>query len=231
LRVGILGGAFNPPHIGHLVCAQEALVQLELEKVVFMPVGQAPHRELEDDPGPEARLEMVELTVADDERFAVSRAELDRSGPSYTADTLRELREKAPDDEVFLILGGDQAAALSTWHEPETVLSLATVAVVERINWSRNAIGIKVGRLPGAERIRYLDMPVMQVSSSSIRRRVAEGLPIRYLVPDKVASYIGTKGLYGASRTAKTENSKTSAKTENSKTSAKTENSTKAALA
>jgi nicotinate-nucleotide adenylyltransferase len=202
LRVGILGGAFNPPHVGHLICAQEALVQLELEKVVFMPVGQAPHRELQGDPGAEARLEMVELAVADDGRFAVSRAELDRSGPSYTADTLRELREKGPDDELFLILGGDQAAALPSWHEPETVLSLATVAVVERTNWSRNAIGIKVGRLPGAERIRYLDMPMMQVSSSNIRRRVGEGLPIRYLVPDKVANYIGTNDLYGVAKAA-----------------------------
>jgi nicotinate-nucleotide adenylyltransferase len=196
LRVGILGGAFNPPHIGHLVCAQEAVVQLKVEKMVFMPVGQAPHRQLEDDPGPEARLEMVELAVGDDARFAVSRAELDRSGPSYTADTLRELHDKAPDDELFLILGGDQAAALPSWHEPEAVLSLATVVVVERTNWSRNAIGIKIGRLPGAERIRYLDMPVMQVSSSAIRRRVADGRPIRYLVPDKVANYIGSNDLY-----------------------------------
>jgi nicotinate-nucleotide adenylyltransferase len=202
LRVGILGGAFNPPHVGHLVCAQEALVQLELEKVVFMPVGQAPHRELEGDPGAEARLEMVELAVAEDDRFSVSRAELERSGPSYTVDTLRELSEKAPGDELFLILGGDQAAALPTWHEPEAVLSLATVAVVERTNWSRNAIGIKVGRLPGAERIRYLEMPVMQVSSSAIRRRVAEGLPIRYLVPDGVASHIESKELYGAAKAA-----------------------------
>jgi nicotinate-nucleotide adenylyltransferase len=202
LRVGILGGAFNPPHIGHLVCAQEAHVQLELEKVVFMPFGQAPHREVEADPGAEARLELVELAVGDDARFASSRLEIDRSGPSYTADTLRELREKEPDDELFLILGGDQAAALPRWHEPETVLSLATVAVVERTNWSRNAIGITLGRLPGAERIRYLDMPIMQVSSSTVRRRVAAGQPIRYLVPDKVASYIGENDLYGAAKAA-----------------------------
>ena len=201
MRVGILGGAFNPPHVGHLVCGQEALVQLELEKVVFMPAGQPPHRELEGDPGAEARLEMVELATGDDARFAISRTELDRPGPSYTADTLRELREKATDDELFLILGGDQAAALPRWHEPQTVLSLATVAVVERTNWSRNAIGITIGRLPGAERIRYLDMPMMQISSSSIRRRVAEGKPIRYLVPDRVASYIGANGLYGAAKT------------------------------
>jgi nicotinate-nucleotide adenylyltransferase len=200
LRVGILGGAFNPPHVGHLVCAQEALVQLGLEKVVFMPVGQAPHRELSDDPGAEARLEMVELAAGDDARFEISRTEVDREGPSYTADTLRELRSRSPDDELFLILGGDQAAALPDWHEPEAVLSLATVAVVERTNWSRNAIGIKIGRLRGAERIRYLDMPIMQVSSSAIRRRVAAGLPIRYLVPDRVASHIEANGLYAPPR-------------------------------
>jgi nicotinate-nucleotide adenylyltransferase len=199
LRIGILGGAFNPPHIGHLVCAQEAFVQLELDRVLFVPAGQPPHRELEADPGSEVRLEMVERTIADDERFAASRVELDREGPSYTSDTLRAMREASPGDELFLILGGDQAATLPTWHEPEEVLSLATVAVVERSNWSRQAIGIKIGRLRGVERIRYLDMPLIQISSSAIRRRAAEGRPIRYFVQDKVASYIEANGLYGAS--------------------------------
>jgi nicotinate-nucleotide adenylyltransferase len=201
LRVGILGGAFNPPHIGHLVCAQEALTQLELERVVFMPTGIPPHRELEDDPGAEARLELVELAIAGDERFAVSRMELDRSGPSYTADTLEQLAGESPDDELFLILGGDQAATLATWHEPEKVLERATVVVFERVHWGRNAIGIKIGRLPGAQRVRYLDMPLIQVSSSAIRRRVRESRPIRYLVPDKVADYISSHALYGAGRT------------------------------
>jgi nicotinate-nucleotide adenylyltransferase len=198
LRVGILGGAFNPPHIGHLVCAQEALIQLELERVLFVPVGEAPHRELETDPGPEARLEMVELAIAGDPRFATSRIEIDRDGPSYTVDTLRELGASAPDDELFLILGGDQAAALPQWHEPERVLELAQVAVAERTNWSRSAVGIKVGRLKGAERIRYLDMPIMQVSSTSLRRRIGAGRPIRYLVPDGVADHIASNDLYRA---------------------------------
>ena len=199
MRVGILGGAFNPPHTGHLVCAQEALTQLELDKVLFVPVGEAPHRSLEGDPGAEERLEMVELAIADDERFEASRAEIDRDGPSYTSDTLRGLHEAMPDDELFLILGGDQAATLASWHEPEAVLELATVAVVERISWSKHAIGIKVGRLRGGRAIRYLDMPIIQISSSSIRRRAAAGQPIRYLVPDKVAAYIESNGLYGAS--------------------------------
>jgi nicotinate-nucleotide adenylyltransferase len=163
-----------------------------------MPVGLAPHRELQGDPGPEARIEMATLAVADDERFEVSRAEVDREGPSYTADTVRELGAASPDDELFVILGGDQAARLATWHEPEAVLSLATVVVAERSTWSRNAIQIKVGRLEGARRIRYLDMPIMEVSSSAIRRRVGERRPIRYLVPDGVAAYIAEHGLYGA---------------------------------
>jgi nicotinate-nucleotide adenylyltransferase len=203
LRVGILGGAFNPPHIGHLVCAQEAFVQLELDRVLFVPVGVPPHRELDYDPGAEVRLELVERAVADDERFEASRIELDREGPSYTADTLAQLAAESPDDERFLILGGDQAAALASWHEPEQVLEGATVVVFERVNWGRNAIVIKIGRLPGAARVRYLDMPLMQVSSSSIRRRVREGLPIRYLVHEKVASFIEEKGLYTGQESAK----------------------------
>ena len=173
-------------------------MQLELDRVLFVPVGEAPHREIVGDPGAEARLEMVELAVGDDERFEASRMELDRKGPSYTSDTLAELREASPDDELFLILGGDQAAALPTWHEPEKVLELATVAVFERASWGRNAIVIKIGRLPGARDIRYLDMPLIQVSSSGIRRRVREGAPIRYLVPDRVAGYIEERALYGA---------------------------------
>jgi nicotinate-nucleotide adenylyltransferase len=202
LRIGILGGAFNPPHIGHLVCAQEAFVQLELDKVVFVPTGQAPHREIEEDPGAEARFEMCEAAIDGDERFEASRVELEREGPSYTADTLRGLHESGPDDELFLLLGGDQAASLASWHEPEQVLELATLGVVERVGYTRSTIAIQVGRLKGADRVRYLDMPVMQVSSTSVRRRVAAGLPIRYLVPERVVDYIESNGLYGASTPA-----------------------------
>lgn len=201
-RIGILGGAFNPPHIGHLVAAQEALVQLELERVLFVPVGQAPHRELRPDPGAEARAALVEAAIAGDERFELSRIELEREGPSYTADTLRVLREQRPDDEFFLLLGGDQAATLESWHEPEQVLELATLVVFKRGSWSRNPIGIKLGRLRGAERVRYLEMPAIEVSSSLIRRRVGAGQPVRYLVPDAVAEAIEAQDLYGAAEAA-----------------------------
>jgi nicotinate-nucleotide adenylyltransferase len=195
LRLGILGGAFNPPHIGHLVCAQEALVQLELDRVLFVPFGQPPHRQLEQDPGPDARVEMCERAIADDERFELSRLEVDRDGPSYTVDTLREL---SGSDELFLILGGDQAANLRSWHEPEEVLTLATVAAVARTGFSRNGISVTLGGLRGAERMRFFEMPRIEVSSSLIRRRASEAKPIRYLVTDPVAGYIAEHGLYGA---------------------------------
>jgi nicotinate-nucleotide adenylyltransferase len=196
LRIGVFGGAFNPPHLGHLVCAQEVLLQLELERVLFVPVGEAPHREIDNDPGPEARLEMVELATAGDERFAVSRVEVDREGPSYTSDTLELLQGESPGDELFLILGGDQAAALPSWHEPEKVLERATVAAVERVGWSRSAVGIKLSRLRGSDRVRHLDMLMIQISSTGVRRRVREGRPIRYLVPPAVEDYIGSHELY-----------------------------------
>ena len=196
LRVGILGGAFNPPHIGHLVCAQEALVQLELDTRRVHPRRRAPHREIQVDPGPEARLRDGRARGRGRRALRGSRIEMDRDGPSYTLDTLEELAKESPKDGLFLILGGDQAAALATWHEPEKVLERATVAVFERRTWGRNAIRIKIGRMPGAGRVRYLDMPLIQVSSSAIRRRVREGVPIRYLVLDKVADYIASHELY-----------------------------------
>jgi nicotinate-nucleotide adenylyltransferase len=204
VRVGIYGGVFNPPHHGHLVAAQEAHSQLELDVVLWVPVGDAPHRAIEEDPGAEARFEMVELTIADDERFQISRIELDREGPSYTVDTLRELRERGPDDELFLILGGDQAAALASWREPGEVLALATIAVFERATTSFNSIGITLSRLPGADKLRLLQMPRIDISSTMVRRRAAAGKPIRYLVPDKVAHFIGAQSLYGSSPPAAT---------------------------
>jgi nicotinate-nucleotide adenylyltransferase len=198
VRVGIYGGVFNPPHHGHLVAAQEAYSQLGLDVVVWVPVGDAPHREIESDPGADARFEMVELATSADERFRVSRIEIEREGPSYTVDTLRELREREPEDELFLILGGDQALALPTWHEPEQVLELATLGVFERGSSTRNAIQITIRRLVGADRVRFLEMPRIDISSTMVRRRAATGKPIRYLVPDKVANHIGAQSLYGA---------------------------------
>ena len=196
MRIGVFGGAFNPPHVGHLACAQEAHAQLELDVVVWVPVGRAPHREIPQDPGPEARFEMCEYATAADERFGLSRIEIDREGPSYTADTLRELRERSAEDELVLILGGDQAAALSAWHEPDKVMRLATIAVAERAGADRAHVEAAIG---GRADLRFFDLPRIDVSSTMVRERAALGRPIRYLVPDKVANFIGAQSLYGAS--------------------------------
>jgi nicotinate-nucleotide adenylyltransferase len=177
-------------------------VQLELDVVVFVPVGRAPHRTIEQDPGAEARFTMCEYATSGDDRFAVSRIEIDREGLSYTVETLRAIRASSPDDELFLILGGDQAAALPAWHDPPGVLGLATVAVVERAEHRRAEIAERVRSICGDDRAVFFDMPRVDVSSTLVRERAASGLPIRYLVPDKVANYIGAQSLYGSATPA-----------------------------
>lgn len=189
-------------HIGHLICGQEALLQLGLDRVLLIPAGQAPHKPLEEDPGAEHRLELCRLAVADDPRFEVSDIEVRRAGPSYTVDTLAELNSSEPDSELFLIVGGDVAAGLPTWHEPERVLSLATLAVAKRRGTPRESIDSALAGLQGGERTEFFRMPGIEVSSTEIRHRVQEQEPIRYLVPDRVASYIDEHRLYGGRTTS-----------------------------
>jgi nicotinate-nucleotide adenylyltransferase len=195
-RVGILGGTFNPPHLGHLICAQEAHAQLELDVVLLMPVSAPPHKALEDDPGPAERLELCRRAVAGDPRFEVSDLEVARGGPSYTVDTLAQLHEREPGSELTWILGGDMAASLPAWREPERVLAQARLAVALRAEPGRADIERVVEGLGGSRGVVFLDMPRVDISSSLIRRRVAAGLPIRYLVPDGVAERLEERGLY-----------------------------------
>jgi nicotinate-nucleotide adenylyltransferase len=145
---------------------------------------------------------MAEMTVGGDERFRVSRIELEREGPSWTVDTLRQLRERSPDDELFLILGGDQAVALPRWKEPHQVVELAAIAVFERAEERREEIAARLQDLPVDERIHFLDMPRIDISSTLVRERAAAGRPISYLVTDKVANFIGEQSLYNASKPA-----------------------------
>ncbi len=196
MRIGVLGGTFNPPHLGHLVCAQEAYVQLELNRVMLIPAGIPPHKPLEDEPGTEHRLELCRLAVNGDPRFLVSDMELVRDGPSYTLDTLSKLHSNGPDNEFFLILGGDIAAGLPEWHQPERVLSLATVAVATRPGTSRQSVNEALDRLDGRNRARFFRMPRIGISSTFVRQRVKADQPIRYLVRDSVADYIAREGLY-----------------------------------
>jgi nicotinate-nucleotide adenylyltransferase len=197
VRVGLLGGTFNPPHIGHLVCAQEAWAQLGLDRVLLVPVHTPPHKEAVDDPGVEARVRLCELAVDGDERLAVSRVDADVSGASFTVDTLGRLHERHPEQQLTFIVGGDMAHSLPSWREPEAILDLAELGIAEREELRRADIGERLAGLRGVpERLRFFDMPRIDVSSSAVRRRVAAGRPIRYLVPDAVADAIERGGMY-----------------------------------
>jgi nicotinate-nucleotide adenylyltransferase len=195
--VGILGGTFNPPHLGHLVCAQEAYLQLELDRVMLMPARIPPHKPVEYEPGVQHRLALCRQAVHGDHRFTVSDLELSRPGPSFMVDTLEQLNSEAPNNELVLIVGGDVAAGLPQWREPERVLALATLAVAKRRGTARASVDAALESLSGGERARFFRMPQIGVSSTIVRGRVRAGQPIRYIVPDPVREYIERHGLYG----------------------------------
>jgi nicotinate-nucleotide adenylyltransferase len=196
-RLGILGGTFNPPHLGHLLIAQEAYDQVGLDEVLFMPVATPPHKDAAGDPGPDARLAMVTTAIDGDARFATCDLEIRRGGPSYTVDTLRALHATFPGAELTFIVGGDMASSLPTWREPTEVVALARLAVAEREGTRRADILERLATITGAvERVEFFDLPRIDFSSSLVRRRVAAGRPITYLVPERVAEYIAQHGLY-----------------------------------
>jgi nicotinate-nucleotide adenylyltransferase len=195
-ELGLLGGTFNPPHIGHLVMAREALDQLGLERVVLMPVAQPPHKEAPADPGAEVRLELCRLATAGAERVGVCDLEIERGGASYTVDTLRALHDREPEHALTFIVGGDMAYSLPSWREPEAVLGLARLAVAERDGLRREDIAQRLELLHSGDRVTFFDMPRIDLSSSAIRARVAAGRPIRYLVTDPVIEAIRSRRLY-----------------------------------
>ncbi len=193
MRLGLLGGTFNPPHIGHLVCAQEASSQLELDRVLLIPVHEPPHKGIESDPGLEHRVELCRLAL--EEGLDLSLVDAEVPGPSYTVDTLRRLHERCPGDDLTFLVGGDMALSLPTWREPAGILQLAELGVAEREGVRRADI---LDRLSGfdVQRVQFFDMPRLDISSSLIRRLVAAGRPIRHLVPEPVRQYIEREGLY-----------------------------------
>jgi nicotinate-nucleotide adenylyltransferase len=195
-EIGILGGTFNPPHIGHLVMVQEALDQLDLDRVLLMPVARPPHKEALADPGADVRLELCRLAVAGEERVEVSALEIERGGASYTGDTLRALHDRDPEHALTFIVGGDMAYSLPSWREPQAVLDLARLAVAERDGLRRDDIARRLEPLHSGDRVVFFDMPRIDLSSSAVRERVAAGRPIRYLVPDPVVDAIRERSLY-----------------------------------
>jgi nicotinate-nucleotide adenylyltransferase len=176
------------------VLAHEAASQLGLERVLLVPAGEAPHRRIEPEPGPEVRLEMVQLAAADDALLEASDLEVGRDGPSYTFRTLELLHEARPGDELTFLMGADVAASLESWRRPERVLELARIGVAARPGTELDEAEAAIERL-GAE-AEVIRMPELGVSSTRIRRRIARGRPVRYLVPDRIAELIETRGLY-----------------------------------
>jgi nicotinate-nucleotide adenylyltransferase len=219
-RIGILGGSFNPPHLGHRELARHAGEQLGLERVLLMPAHVAPHKSDAADPGPEHRLEMCRLLIGDTPGLSVCALEIDRGGASYTVDTLEALHASHPDAELTFIVGADTASTLPAWHEPARLIELAGLAVAARAGSTRQDVLDRVasvgnssgGASPaapllaadllrgdqhnGPRSVRFLEMPVMDVSSSMARERAARGLPIDEIVGPAVARYIGERGLY-----------------------------------
>jgi nicotinate-nucleotide adenylyltransferase len=193
--VGILGGAFNPPHIGHLVLAQEAICALDLDELILIPTGEAPHKRIEPEPGAAVRLELAEAAVAGLEGIRVSDVEVAREGPSYAYRTLELLVDELPGSQLTFVMGADVAAGLEGWRRPERVLELARIAVARRPGAGRESVDAALQRL-GAEAALELEIPQLGVSSTMVRERVAAGRPLRWLVPDGVAALIGERGLY-----------------------------------
>jgi nicotinate-nucleotide adenylyltransferase len=195
--IGVLGSAFNPPHLGHLALAQEALWQLDLDEVILVPTGEAPHKRIADDPGREQRLAMTRLAAADDSRFSVSTVEVERDGPSYTYETLELLARERADRELVFVMGADAAVGLESWREPQRVVELARLAVARRSGVSDAEVGAVMRSLGVAGgRATMLEMPQFGVSSSAVRERAAAGRPLRYLVPESVARFIEEKDIY-----------------------------------
>ena len=197
--VGILGGTFDPIHIGHLAAAEEVREALGLERILFVPAGIPPHKPDRVITVPEHRLAMVELGIADNPAFAVSRVELDRTGPSYTIDTLQALA--VPVDgrvpELTLILSAESFRGLPSWHEPERLFALARLAIVPRGGLAPPGKRWVEEHFPGIDpRVVALDAPRLRLSATDIRARVAAGRSIRYLVPDAVIRYIEDHDLY-----------------------------------
>jgi nicotinate-nucleotide adenylyltransferase len=198
-RLGVLGGTFDPPHYGHLSLADTARVQLRLERVLFAPAGQPPHKP-KDRPSPVAqRVALLEAALADagEPAFFLSRVDLDRPGPHYTVDALTALREAYPAAQVWFLIGSDSLADLPRWRDPARIIALARLAVLARPGSAPDFDQLSAAVPHLRQRVDWLSGPPLDLSSSALRARVHQGLPLRYLVPPSVEAYVHEHGLYG----------------------------------
>ena len=195
MRLGIFGGTFDPPHIGHLVLAETVRDALSLDEVRFIPAADPPHKDVSTlSPGP-VRAELVSYAIAGHEGFRLDKRELARPGVSYTVDTLRELKSELPDADLFFLMGADSLQDLPTWREPGEIAQLARLAVVRRVGDSLDIPPSLADELAG--RVEVVDCPLIELSASDIRQRVRDGLSIRYRVPRAVEIVLAERGLYG----------------------------------
>ena len=199
--VGIMGGTFDPVHIGHLAAAEEARDALGLDRILFVPAGIPPHKPERAITGPGHRVAMLELAIATNDAFELSRIELERPGLSFTLDTVEQLaaeaRRAGSEPDLTVILSAESFRGLPTWHQPERLLALARIAVVPRGGFPPPGRAWLKQHFPGCEaRVSFLDAPHLRLSATDIRGRVAAGRSIRYLVPDAVIAYIEDHGLY-----------------------------------
>jgi nicotinate-nucleotide adenylyltransferase len=194
--LGVMGGTFDPIHLGHLAIAEEAREALGLDSILFVPAGRPPHKRAQDVSPAEDRVAMVRIAIEDNPAFELSRIEVDRDGPSYTVGTLEELALETG-AELTLILSAETFVQLPTWHEPARLFAAASMAVVPRDGYPVPDPSWLEEAFPGREdRVTYLDGPRLGLSSTSIRARVAAGRSIRYLVPPAVEAYIADHSLY-----------------------------------
>jgi len=193
-RLGIFGGTFDPPHVGHVAVAEDVARYLELDRLIWVPAGDPPHKPEQPLSPAGLRLEMTRAAVADRPRFEVSEIELLRAGPSYTVDTLGAFRADYPSARLFLVLGADQVRTLATgWREPATILELATLALMDRLG--EDAVEISPD-LPGMERAVHVPVRRVDVSSTEVRTRFAAGRDVSALVPPGVLAVMEREGLY-----------------------------------
>jgi len=196
-RCGILGGTFDPIHYAHLAIAEQAREQLGLEKVLFVPAAEPVHKSATTVSEAEHRLAMVELAVADNPNFMLSRIEVERGGPSYSVDTLEQLAVEDPERGYVFIMSAEAARVLPNWRSPNRILELAQVCVVPRLGYAPPDRNWLAEQFPGqAQRFIFVDVPALGHSASDIRTRVSNGRSIRYLVPPPVEDYIVQHGLY-----------------------------------
>ncbi|MBT1017717.1 nicotinate-nucleotide adenylyltransferase [Canibacter sp. lx-72] len=193
-RIGVMGGTFDPIHHGHLVAASEVAKSFELDRVIFVPTGQPWYKRAVSDA--EHRYLMTVIATASNPMFTVSRVDIDRNQPTYTADTLRDLRVQYPEDELFFITGADAIAQIGQWKNIEQVYELARLIAV-----SRPGHELSLSRL-SAESVSLLEVPALAISSTDCRSRVAQGYPVWYLVPDGVVQYIAKHRLYESNEAA-----------------------------